>query len=129
MNRRLEALRRRMSLAPISGITRAVEIDERDGRHREPDQAGSVAGAQSVAYRAGSQKARLLNAYIEAYPEALTDEEAAVRAGLTANRTCCWWKRCGELRQDGYIEQTDEMRRGSAGVARLTSVFLPEGVE
>ena len=72
--------------------------DFRNGRTRNPDWTSSIMGAQSVAYRAGSQKARLLDAYQQAYPLGLTDDEAAVAAGLPL--TSCYWKRCGELRQD-----------------------------
>lgn len=75
--------------------------DWRNGRHRNPDWTTSVQGAQSVAYRAGSQKARLLQAYKLAHPHGLTDDEACVAAELPL--TSCYWKRCGELREDGAI--------------------------
>lgn len=73
----------------------------RNGRHRTPDWTTSVAGARSVAYRAGSQKAKLLDAYKAAYPGGLTDDEACIAAGLPL--TSCYWKRCGELREDGMV--------------------------
>lgn len=75
--------------------------DYRNGRHRSPDWVTSIAGAESVAYRAGSQKAKLLQAYKDAYPNGLTDDEACVAADLPL--TSCYWKRCGELRQDQAI--------------------------
>lgn len=75
--------------------------DYRNGRHRNPDWTTSVKGAASVAYRAGSQKALLLQAYKDAYPHGLTDDEACVAAGLPL--TSCYWKRCGELRDDQAI--------------------------
>lgn len=75
--------------------------DYRNGRHRNPDWVTSVKGAASVAYRAGSQKALLLQAYKDAYPNGLTDDEACVAAGLPL--TSCYWKRCGELRDDQAI--------------------------
>jgi hypothetical protein len=80
----------------------------RNGRHRHPDWITSIAGAGSVAYRAGSQKARLLAAYKASYPEGLTDDEAAEKAGLPL--TSCYWKRCGELRQDNAIAHKGEQR-------------------
>lgn len=98
----------------------------REGRHRRNDHATSIAGANDVAYRAGSQKARLLDVFRNHYPGALTDEEAAKRAGL---EDTCYWKRCGELREDGHIGQifdrhgTPETRTGSAGVARILSIW------
>ena len=76
--------------------------DYRSGRHRYPDWSTSIAGAKSVSYRSGSQKEKLLSAYKNAHPSGLTDDEAAVAAGLPL--TSCYWKRCGELREDGAIE-------------------------
>jgi hypothetical protein len=101
-------------------------VDRRQGRHRNPDYQTSVEGAEDVAYRAGSQKARLLAVYKAVYPAGLTDEEAATRAGLPI--TSCYWKRCGELRQDGYIEMIVSeagalTRPGQAGVSRVVCVY------
>jgi hypothetical protein len=66
---------------------------------RSSDPVTSKAAARGVAYRAGSQKARLLAAYA-AHPEGLTDEEAAGLAGLLHTG---FWKRCADLRNDGVI--------------------------
>jgi hypothetical protein len=97
----------------------------RKGRSKRFDVATARAGADSVAYRAGSQKALLLAKYRAAasLPDnsGLTDEEAAKRAGL---ENTCYWKRCGELREDGLIEwvldNTGEIRTrlGWSGVDR-----------
>jgi len=97
--------------------------DERPGRHRKNDRATSIAGAADVAYRAGSQKRKLADVYAEVYPDSLTDDEAAKMAGLLDS---CYWKRCGELRQDGVITETNFTRQGRAGVQRLTSRYNPE---
>jgi hypothetical protein len=99
------------------------EPEFRKGRHRKNDRDTSIEGAESVAYRAGSQKARLLEVYVTAYPKALTDEEAAQLAGLPM--TSCYWKRCGELRQDGKITELSVTRKGSAGVERILCVYKP----
>ena len=56
--------------------------DYRSGRHRYPDWSTSIIGAERIAYRSGSQKEKLLSAYKAAYPAGLTDDEAAVAAGL-----------------------------------------------
>lgn len=98
-------------------------IDERKGRHRTDDKPTSVAGAASVALRAGTQKARLLEVYRQG---PATDEEAAARAGLLRS---CYWKRCGELREDGLIKATGETRVGEAGVSREVCALTPSGVE
>ena len=97
--------------------------DHRKGRHRSNDRSTSMDGAASVAYRAGSQKARLLDQYKQAGPEGLTDDEAASSAGLMKS---CYWKRCGELRQDGVIVETGVTRPGEAGVQRIVCVWNPE---
>jgi hypothetical protein len=100
--------------------------DFRKGRHRRNDQPTSVAGARSVAYRAGSQKALLSAAFEAAWPGNLSDEEAAFNAGIPM--TSEYSKRCGELRDDGVIVQIEGITRiGAAGVPRLVSVFVKEG--
>ena len=103
------------------------EYEERRGRHREPDWQTSVAAGRNVAYRAGTQKSALLAAFRAAWPEGLTDEEAAVSGGL--NLSSEYSKRCGELRQDGYIAVVKEAgepvtRPGSSGLDRIVSVAL-----
>ena len=86
-----------------------------------------VAAAADVAYRAGTQKARLLEAFKDAYPVTLTDEEAAERAGISL--TSEYSKRCGELRQDGAIVvvrlQNGEplTRAGKSGIQRIVSIY------
>jgi len=92
-----------------------AELDFSPGRIRNPDHETSIEGARAIEYRAGSQKARLLEAYRH-YPLGLTDEAAAAREGLLHT---CYWKRCGELRADGKIIPTGETRMGSAGVQRI----------
>lgn len=67
---------------------------------RVSDPETSHAAARAVSYRTGTQKARLLAAYLDA-PEGLTDDEAGMRAGLPQA-----WKRCSDLRSDGVIEPT-----------------------
>lgn len=92
-------------------------------RTRATDPATSAAGARDVAFRAGSQKAKLLRAFAEGE---YTDEQAATKAGLSLRS--CFWKRCGELRDAGLIEFTGQVRQGSAGsacgVSRITATGL-----
>lgn len=101
--------------------------DIRKGRHRREDWSTSIAGANAVAYRAGSQKALLLEAFRNAYPNPLTDEEAAEMAGISL--TSEYSKRCGELRQDGHIREqrwddgTVMTRDGSSGIPRILSLW------
>ena len=122
-------MRRRMSGGIVTELT-MFDPDFRNGRHRSPDWVTSVEGARSVAYRAGSQKARLLQAFKDAHPEPLTDEEAASRAGISLNSE--YSKRCGELRQDRAIvvvrspEGEPMTRAGASGVQRILSVYEKE---
>lgn len=95
---------------------RLMTPDHAPNRVRANDYATSKAGAVSVSFRAGSQKARLLDAYRRA-TDGLTDEEAAAIAGLPERS--CYWKRCNELRDAGLIETTGQERPGLAGVPRI----------
>jgi len=91
---------------------------------RANDYSTSIAGAEAVTETAKTQRARLRRAFAEAGPSGLTDEEAAEAAGLLDS---CYWKRCGELRQDGAIMWTGFTRKGRAGVARkVSAVPSPE---
>ena len=96
----------------------------RNGRHRHPDWVSSIKGAQSVAYRAGSQKARLLEAYKAAYPAGLTDDEACVAASLPL--TSCYWKRCGELREDSAIVVGPARQSRHSGEIRIECYYNTE---
>lgn len=100
--------------------------DEAPGRTRRDDHATSRAGAESVRWRSGSQKQKLLVVYGAADPDGLTDEEAAGRAGLHKGS---WWKRAGECRQAGVIEPTGETREGEAGVPRIVCRITNKGRE
>jgi hypothetical protein len=95
--------------------------DYREGRHRHPDWTSSIVGAERVAYRSGSQKEKLLNAYRNAYPRGLTDDEAAADAGLPM--TSCYWKRCGELRQDGAITVGEARTSRQNGELRIECFY------
>lgn len=100
------------------------EPDYRNGRHRNPDWVTSVKGAESVAYRAGSQKALLLAAYKDAYPLGLTDDEACVAAGLPL--TSCYWKRAGELRADDAIVVGPSRQSRQGGEQRIECYYNTE---
>lgn len=88
--------------------------------------ATSKAGAKSLTVRAGSQRALLLSRYAL---ESLTDEEAGKASNLSSHPKCCYWKRCSELRQAGYIATTGVWRRSSAGVYQHVCAITWEGRE
>jgi hypothetical protein len=100
----------------------------RRGRQRNPDYSTSAEGARHVGRRAPNQRMQLLLQYREAAEQGLTDEEAARAAGLF-ERTC-YWKRCGELRQDGYVERISGygVRMGSAGTNRIVCAITDVGL-
>ena len=103
------------------------EPDERDDRTRHPDYETSEKGADSVKYRAGSQKARLVGTYLIAGAQGLTDDEAAIFTENIDIRSC-WWKRCSELRTDGVTEFNGEKRRGPLfNEERMVSVLTDKG--
>ena len=119
----------RTKLHACSGPSCAVCAlpDDRPGRARTSDPVTSHAAGESVALRSGSQKARLLAAYYAAGGHGLTDDEAAEQTYLTHG---CYWKRCSELRQDGYIYDLGITRRGPLhGEARIVCAITHKGIE
>ena len=78
---------------------------------RASDPTTSKQAADSVRLRAGSQRAKLLAAYL-AHPEGLTDEEAGHHAGLS---DAGYWKRCSELRQSCFIQPLGFSRLSTFG--------------
>lgn len=119
----------RTKLHACSGPSCAVCAlpDERPGRARTSDPVTAHIGGESVALRSGSQKATLLAAYYAAGGHGLTDDEAARQTGLDRG---CFWKRCSELRQDGYIYHLGITRRGPLhGEARIVCAITHKGIE
>lgn len=102
------------------------------GRVRKDDLPTSRAGAAKAALHAGSQKAKLLAVYARS-EDGLTDEQAAELA--VVNMRSCWWKRCNELRQLGFIQPVTDARgrlltrTSSAQVQRMVCFITPLGRE
>jgi hypothetical protein len=94
---------------------------------RTTDGTTSVAPLRNLSIRAGSQRATLLAVYAGTL-FGFTDEEAGTTSGLARLPRCCYWKRCSELRQAGYIEPTGDTRLSTAGesqqVCRITQAGL-----
>lgn len=93
-------------------------------RARDPHT--SAAGAKSLAVHAGSQRALILFWYSI---QSLTDEEAGRWSGLAKRPKCCYWKRCSELRQAGYIKPTGETRVSLAGVVQQVCAITEAGLD
>lgn len=101
--------------------------DDRLGRARNTDPVTSHLGGESVAYRSGSQKAKLLTVYYRVGGHGLTDDEAAVAAGLDRSG---YWKRCSELRADGMIYALGITRRGPLhGESGMVCAITHKGIE
>jgi len=96
---------------------------------RKSDPSTSHVAGFSVSFRAGSQKAMMLNAYFHAKERGLTDEEAGAFTGLDMKRGCCYWKRASELRQALLIKPNGETRRSQAGEEQRVCVITEEGLK
>ena len=91
---------------------------------RANDPTTSTKAAATIWVRAGSQRAKLLAQYGE---DSMTDEEAGHASGLALLPKCCYWKRCSELRQAGYIATTGVTRPSSAGVEQQVCAITQAG--
>lgn len=92
---------------------------------RNSDTETSRAPLRAVSIRSGSQRAHLLAEY--AKHDGLTDEESGLVSGLADYPRCCYWKRCSELRQAGYIAPTGETRLSTAGEAQQVCAITVAG--
>lgn len=72
---------------------------------RITDPPSSHKAAEQIEVRSGSHRERLLVAYVQS-SSPLSDVQAS-RAAKMPDRSC-WWKRCSELRQGGFIEVVGE---------------------
>jgi hypothetical protein len=100
---------------------------------RSTDPVTSHAAAREIRVKAGTQRARLLEAFAQAdqneyhsHGGSLTDEQAMERAHAVSPLSE-FSKRCSELRQGGFIEPTGETRAGSAGPQRIVSRITGKG--
>jgi hypothetical protein len=100
-------------------------------RHRSNDHETSIMGAAAVEFRAGTQKAKLLIAYVAAGDEGLTAIEACRAADLSEKS--CYWKRVSELNAAGLVERAEGYdgvtltRPGDFGTPREVYVVTPFG--
>jgi hypothetical protein len=97
-------------------------------RHRKTDPITSAQGAHDVAQRAPSQMMRLLLTYQDAR-SGRTDDEAAQEANLLHTG---YWKRCSELRTNGWIAPVKIAgmaftRRSRAGSSAQVCLITDEG--
>lgn len=103
----------------------AIELQP-SSQVRLSDPATSRKAAQSAAIRSGSQRHLLLQQY--AHSKGLTDEQAGRMAGLLRPGVC-YWKRCSELREFGYIEHLGFSREASTGEQQMVCGITTAGVK
>jgi hypothetical protein len=91
---------------------------------RRTDPLTSHMAAEAIAIPARSQRARILIAFSRV--EDATDDYAAQVAGISL--LSCYWKRCSELREDGFIRPTGEVRPGWSGQDRIVCRITDKGL-
>lgn len=94
------------------------------GKARRSDPETSHKAAHRV--RPGTARYKLLLAHC-AYPQGLTDEEAATAAGLSLMSE--YATRCSELRDAGFVIDMVAERRGHAGVGRMVRKVTVAGAQ
>jgi hypothetical protein len=92
-----------------------VDAPKVSGTFRSDDHATSVAAGLKNVGRRGGQRRRIAFAFLWAWPRGLTDEQACELAGCPLKSSP--WKRCSELREWGYLEDTGDTRPTSTGSA------------
>jgi hypothetical protein len=93
-------------------------------RYSDPDT--SHEAERLIRVTANNQRGKLLAAYRWA-PQGFTDDEAQTTAGVSP--ASCYWKRCSELRDAGFIVPTGITRKGRAGVQRIVCALTPLGLK
>jgi hypothetical protein len=87
----------------------SIQLSFPTARNTDPE-TSKLAG-KNIAVKGGSQRAQILAVYL--HGEYIDDEIGQI-TGLGNLPNCCYWKRCSELRQAGYIEPTGFTRRSRA---------------
>jgi hypothetical protein len=82
--------------------------------------------SQDLRIRSGSQRWELLRQYVEHGP--LTNEQAGDLSGLSARKSCCYWKRCSELLKHGYIEDTGKEALSQVGEMQRVCMATSKGI-
>lgn len=95
---------------------------------RGSDPPTSKRAGKKVVERAPSQAQLLLKEYALAGADGLTAEQAGELSGLAQRRSCCYWKRCGELLKAGLVEDTGLTRVSSAGEQQRVCRITAEGL-
>jgi hypothetical protein len=97
-------------------------------RNTDPKTSKAVGKDKDTLLKWGSQRHKILAVYKD-NPQGLIDEEAGEISGLRDIRSCCYWKRCSELRQAGYLEDTGLTKKSKANKDQLISKITEKGLE
>jgi hypothetical protein len=97
----------------------------RQRKHRTSDPLTSRQADLFASSKSTSARLRIIEAHA-AHPNGLTDEEAAMIAGL--NMTSEYSTRCSELKRDGILEDTNRTRVGSTGLQRTVRQMTSAGL-
>ncbi len=95
-------------------------------RPTDPPTSQQAARSRKNRLRWGSQRHVLLYQFQLAGASGLTDEQAGKEAGLYEKRSC-FWKRCGELRELGWIADNGTTRKSECGHDVMVSAITPSG--
>lgn len=104
------------------GLAHPGHLNTQTHNARAGDPDTSHAAARSVRLRSGTQKARLLLAYL--HHGLLTDADAGRIVGLREAH-----KRCADLRNDGLVQRTDTVRDEDTGEQVMRCGLTQEGIE
>jgi hypothetical protein len=96
-------------------------------RNSDPQTSKDAGNSEEIKIRWGSQRHLILSVYNE-NPDGLIDEQVGEISGLIENRSCCYWKRCSELRQAGYIELTGEKSKSNCGYDQRVCKITQKGI-
>lgn len=108
-----------------------IFVDASDPRvipSRTTDPATSHAAARTITVKAGTQRAKLLKAFMLFDVFGGTDEQAMIACqSYGVSPSSEYSKRCSELREAGLIEPTGETRTGASGHQRIVSRITEAG--
>ena len=102
-----------------------IHLSRTAGKVRASDPATSRQAALFAEATSTSARLRLIEAHA-AHPNGLTDEEAALIAGLSMASE--YSTRCSELKRDGIVEDTTRTRVGSTGLQRVVRQMTSAGL-
>ena len=97
-------------------------------RNTDPETSKAVGQDGKTIVNWGNQRHKLLSVYKD-NPQGLIDEEAGNLSGLRDIRSCCYWKRCSELRQAGYLKDTGMTKKSEANKDQLISKITEQGLK